>query len=203
MGDPGAGLNVSRETLERLTKYHDLISKWSPRINLVSKSSLKELWPRHIWDSYQLIDIAPKVEKWADFGSGGGFPALVIAICALEMAPNLHVTMVESDQRKTAFLRTVIRDLHLNASVHAERVEALAPLHAEVISARALADLSDLLSYSAQHLTKDGTAFFLKGEKWEKEVKDARESWSFTLRTHRSKTSPRAAILEIKDIECV
>ncbi|MEM9306439.1 MAG: 16S rRNA (guanine(527)-N(7))-methyltransferase RsmG [Pseudomonadota bacterium] len=203
MGDPGAGLNVSRETLERLTKYHDLISKWSPRINLVSKSSLKELWPRHIWDSYQLIDIAPKVEKWADFGSGGGFPALVIAICALEMAPNLHVTMVESDQRKTAFLRTVIRDLHLNASVHAERVEALAPLHAEVISARALADLSDLLSYSAQHLTKDGTAFFLKGEKWEKELKDARESWSFTLRTHRSKTSPRAAILEIKDIECV
>lgn len=203
MGDAGAGLNVSRETLERLTEYHDLISKWSPRINLVSKSSLKELWPRHIWDSYQLIDIAPKVEKWADFGSGGGFPALVIAICALEMAPNLHVTMVESDQRKTAFLRTVIRDLHLNASVHAERVEALAPLHAEVISARALADLSDLLSYSAQHLTKDGTAFFLKGEKWEKEVKDARESWSFTLRTHRSKTSPRAAILEIKDIECV
>ncbi|MFK7745012.1 MAG: 16S rRNA (guanine(527)-N(7))-methyltransferase RsmG [Roseobacter sp.] len=195
--------NVSRETLDRLTTYHDLLIKWNPKINLVSKSSISDIWNRHIWDSAQIVPFASEGTSWLDIGSGGGFPGLVVAIYAKELQPDRKVTMVESDQRKTAFLRTVIRELGLNAEVLAKRVEAMDAFAADVLSARALADLDALLGFADRHLSTSGTAFFLKGEKWEKEVQIARESWSFDLRAHKSKTSPTAAILEIKEIQRV
>lgn len=198
---PLGGDNVSRETLERLQVYHDLVQKWSPNINLVSKSSLDSLWDRHIWDSAQMADFQKDATLWADLGSGGGFPALVLSIIAKENQPDRQIILVESDQRKSVFLRTVIRELGLNAKVFSKRVEAVAPLNADVISARALADLKHLLPMAVRHLNPNGAALFMKGETWEKEVHDASESWSFQLKVHKSKTSPKAAILEIKEIE--
>lgn len=197
------GLDVSRETFDDLVKFHDLLVKWNAKINLVSKASSGSLWDRHIWDSAQIVPIAGNGLIWVDIGSGGGFPALVVAIMAKRALPGRKVTMVESDQRKSAFLRTVIRELSLNAEVIASRVETADPLNADVLSARALSDLDQLLGFAHRHLAKDGACFFLKGATWANEVEIARETWSFDLRAHQSKTSPSAAILEIKDIERV
>ncbi|MEO9651302.1 MAG: 16S rRNA (guanine(527)-N(7))-methyltransferase RsmG [Roseobacter sp.] len=197
------GLNVSRETYEALESFHEIILKWNSRINLVSKSSISDIWNRHIWDSAQLIPFAEVSGKWLDIGSGGGFPGLIVAIFLKQLHPDVEVTLVESDQRKSAFLRTVIRELDLNAVVLTSRVEVIETQRAEVLSARALADLGQLLKYGDQHLSKTGKALFLKGEKWEKEVQMARDVWSFDLCVHKSKTNSAAAILEIKEIERV
>ncbi|ABG30146.1 ribosomal RNA small subunit methyltransferase G [Roseobacter denitrificans] len=194
---------VSRETMHALQMYHDLLLKWNARINLISKSSIEDVWSRHIWDSAQVVDCVAKAKTWVDLGSGGGMPGIVVAIFAKNIDPDRRVILVESDQRKAAFLRTVIRELSLNARVIVERIEDVAPLRADVVSARALADLSVLLSFAQRHLSAQGTALFMKGQSWEKEVSSAQETWSFDLKAHRSKTSPAAAILEIKEIQRV
>ncbi len=192
--------NVSRETLDALEHYASLLQKWNPRINLVSKSSIDELWNRHIWDSAQVHGLAPDARTWVDIGSGGGFPGLVVAIMSKQSAPERRVTLVESDVRKSAFLRTVVQDLSLNANVLAKRIEDLPPMGADVVSARALADLGVLLEYSSRHLAPEGKALLMKGASWENEVTDARSLWSFDLCVHKSKTHPDAAVLELKDI---
>lgn len=196
-------LNVSRETLNRLEVFHNLLRKWNTKINLVSKSSISDAWERHINDSLQVYHLAGDETVWSDIGSGGGLPGLVVAILAKELHPDRHVTMVESDIRKSTFLRTVIRELDLQASVLVSRIEQTAPMDAEILSARALADLDQLLRYAEIHLNPSGRALFFKGETWEKEVETARKSWSFDLVAHKSKTNPNAAILEVKDINLV
>jgi 16S rRNA (guanine527-N7)-methyltransferase len=196
-------LDVSRETLDMLTRYDELLHRWNPKINLVSKATLDQSWWRHVVDSVQIVDILPSWDRWADLGSGGGFPGLVVAILAKSNRPEASVTLVESDLRKTAFLRTVIRDLKLSATVHAKRIETLDPLEADVISARALADLSKLLEYAARHLHDGGSALFMKGSSWAQEVEAARKTWSFSLVVHESRTDPSAAVLEVKEIRRV
>ena len=200
---PSLGVNVSRETLADLELYQDLLLKWTPKINLISKSSVPHVWDRHIWDSAQIYPLIEHTTKLTDIGSGGGLPALVVAIFAKHKNPDLHVTMIESDIRKSAFLRTVVRDLSLNAEVKSDRVERLPAEKTPVLTARALADLTDLLEFAAYHLVENGVAYFLKGENWQKEVSAAQKSWSFTLEPHKSKTNPEAAILEIRNIKRV
>jgi 16S rRNA (guanine527-N7)-methyltransferase len=192
--------DVSRETFERLECYVALIEKWNPRINLVSKASLGGLWDRHIWDSAQIVDLGIEGDLWADFGSGGGMPALILAIFAKEQRSDMKFHMVESDQRKCAFLRTVVREVGLNAVVSAKRVEEIEPLNANVISARALTSLNGLLGFVERHSAVGGVAVFPKGETWEKEIDEAQEFWSFEYEEITSLTNPNAAILKIKDI---
>ena len=191
--------DVSRETFEQLEAYVALIEKWNPKINLVSKSSLPEIWDRHIWDSAQIFDIAVEGSVWADFGSGGGLPGIVLAIFAKELRPDMQFYLVESDQRKCAFLRNAVREIGLNVKVHAERIEALDPIGASVISARALTDLNGLLEFVERHSAKNGVAILPKGETWEKEILQAQENWSFEYEEITSKTNNDAAILKIKD----
>lgn len=196
-------LDVSRETLDRLSSFRDLLIKWNPKINLVSKTSLVEVWDRHIRDSAQMYPLAGICRNWVDMGSGGGLPGLVITIVARELNPDLHVTMIESDMRKATFLRTVIRELGLTATALTSRIEKTDPLNADVLSARALADLSSLLFFADRHLSPTGQALFFKGETWQKEVDEARKAWSFDLVSHTSKTNPNAAILEVREIKRV
>lgn len=193
--------DVSRETLDRLEAYAELVRKWNPKINLVSKASLPHLWDRHIVDSLQVCQLAKPIRTWADLGSGGGFPGIIAAVYHADATAKF--TLVESDQRKCAFLRTVIRELNLSATVITERIEALAPLQADTLSARALSDLNQLLGFAERHLGEDGTALFPKGGRWKEEVAAAQENWSFTYTAIPSKTDPRAAILKIKDIQRV
>lgn len=197
------GLNVSRETTDLLTQFSELVERWTVRINLISKASVDGIWERHVADSAQLFELAPEFEHWVDLGSGGGFPGIVIAIIAKEARPEARITLVESDLRKATFLRTAIRELGLNAKVIADRIEELPPLGADVLSARALADLTSLLKFTDLHLAKSGTAIFPKGLNWRKEDEAARQLWSYSLDPVKSKTSAEAAILLIKDVSRV
>lgn len=192
--------NVSRETFDRLSTYERLMAKWNPRINLVSRNSLPDFWTRHIADSLQVFDCRPEGAHWVDIGSGGGLPGLVAVIAARDAAPQMRFTLVESDQRKCAFLRTVLRETGCQATVLSQRVEDLAPMATDILSARALADLDQLLSFATPHLIGSGTALFPKGVSWKKEVDNARKQWNFDLDTITSLTEPNAVILKIRGI---
>ncbi|MEY4985037.1 MAG: hypothetical protein RIR62_3303 [Pseudomonadota bacterium] len=196
-----AGLSVSRETLGRLEALEALLRKWNPAINLVAKSTLDATWHRHILDSAQLYALAPPVVgQWADLGSGGGFPGLVIAAMSHELDPARRITLVESDRRKATFLREAARQLGLSVDVRNERVEALAPLRADVLSARALAALPVLCGFAALHLAPDGIALFPKGANHSAEVAEAGRDWRFNVTVHPSDTDPAAVVLEMKAI---
>ena len=196
-----SGVNVSRETIEALEHFAALIEKWTVKINLISKASLADLWDRHIRDSAQLLKICPRnIQNWLDLGSGGGVPGVVVAILAKELIPSLNMTLVESDKRKSVFLRTAIRELELNATVLNARIEKTAPLQADVISARALAELDVLLALAEPHLTKNTICLFQKGENWQKELSKAQQSWSFHCDITKSETQSGAIILKLGEV---
>lgn len=190
--------DVSRETLQKLQDYAALMRKWSPKINLVSRSSLPEIEERHIWDSAQLY--IGRHGRWVDFGSGGGLPGVVISILSQANGSESQVTLVESDQRKAAFLRTCARELDLPMVVYANRIEILDPLEAQTISARALASLDVLLRLSAPHLTVGGLCVFQKGARWKSEIAEAQQNWRFSYDVMPSKTNLEAVVLKVKDI---
>lgn len=197
-------LDVSRETLERLELLADLLRKWNPKINLVSKSTLDDLWDRHILDSVQVYElISEKQGCWVDVGSGGGFPGLVVAILNAGDGYPYEVTLIESDLRKCTYLRTVLRETGVKATVLTERIEKAEPQSADVFSARALADLNLLLEFSDRHLSKDGVCLFPKGVNWKKEVLAAEELWSFTYEQTKSITQEGAVILKIREVKRV
>ncbi|MGJ8615936.1 MAG: 16S rRNA (guanine(527)-N(7))-methyltransferase RsmG [Sulfitobacter sp.] len=193
-------VDVSRETFEKLEAFGALVEKWTTKINLISKPSVPELWERHIVDSVQLFTLAPPKGHWVDMGSGGGFPGIVISILTAGKCEGHHVTLVESDQRKTVFLRTAIRELDLSSAVICDRIENIPNLHADIISARALADLTSLLGYADMHLKPEGLAVFPKGENWKTEHEHAQCQWSYACEPIKSATNPSAAVLKIKDI---
>lgn len=196
--------DVSRETLDKLLAYEVLLKKWNPAINLVAKSTLEDMWSRHFLDSAQIFAMAPEnAQIWADFGAGGGFPGLVIAVLSAEKEPERQVVLVESDLRKSAFLSTVSRELSLNTRVIAQRIEEIAPLDADVVSARALASLPKLLEFTAPHLKPDGTALFPKGARGQEELAQARESWSFDHEAIESLSDPNSVVLKIHGAERV
>lgn len=195
------GQNVSRETLSDLRAFEELVRKWNPKINLVSKASLDDLWNRHIVDSAQLYELAPDTYRsWVDIGSGGGFPGIVLAIIAKAKQPNAIFTLIEADQRKAAFLRNAARELSLSVNVLAERIEEAAPQAADVVSARALTALSGLLPFINRHLHPGGVALLHKGQRFQAEIDDARRSWHFDLRVDPSMTDPNARLLSIQRI---
>lgn len=198
------GRDVSRETRAALERYLVLLKKWNPAINLVSAKTLAEGWSRHIVDSAQVFAAAERHEgSWLDFGSGGGFPGMVCAILARELAPDIRFTLVESDKRKCAFLSSVARDLGLTVQIEAKRIEQFEAQSASIISARAVADLGALLGYALPHLSKDGICLFPKGESHEQEIRDASRSWRFKLSKRPSITDNKAVILVLGDIQRV
>lgn len=195
------GLDLSPATLDRLEAFEALACRWTARINLVAPSTVEDLWTRHIVDSAQLWPLAPEGgPTWADLGSGGGFPGIVIALLSADLG-GPQVTLIESDQRKCAFLRTVARELSLPVVVLDQRVEAAAPQAAAIVSARALAPLATLLPLVARHLAPGGMALLPKGRDWPTEVEAARAAgWTFGLEALPSRTDPSARILRVADI---
>jgi len=199
-----ASSNVSRETLDRLHAYADLVRRWNPRINLVAASTLSDLWERHVVDSMQVFDHADRTATtWADLGSGGGLPGIVCAILALELMPDCSFTLVESDKRKAAFLLVCKQEFALNLTVRIERAERLAPLSAQIVSARALAPLPQLLPLVARHIASGGCALLPKGKNHAAELEAARAEWHFQVTSHVSTTDAWARILALKDIQRV
>ncbi|WP_425044911.1 16S rRNA (guanine(527)-N(7))-methyltransferase RsmG [Primorskyibacter sp. S87] len=194
------GLDVSRETIDRLKIYERTLKKWNPSINLVSKRSLDEAWGRHILDSAQIFVFQRPEGHWVDLGSGGGLPALILAAISAETTPNARFTLIESDKRKSAFLRTAAREMGLRIEVLAERIEAATPQNADILSARALTDLGGLLSFAQRHANPGATLVFPKGSTWENEVEEARKEWNFELEAIKSSVEPGAAILKIRGV---
>ena len=194
-------MSVSRETAERLAIYQGMIRQWNPRINLVAPSTLDDLENRHIADCLQVADLAGATTgTWADLGSGGGLPGLVLAIAQADT--DTDFTLIESDQRKAAFLRAVVRETGLRrVTVLPRRIEAVPSLNAAYVSARALAPLRQLVAYLALHLAPSGRAFLMKGRQWQAEVEDARQDWIFDHVAHPSRTQDGAAILEVSGVK--
>ena len=180
-----------------------MVLKWTKKINLISNGDAAHIWDRHILDSAQIYPHAPSCGDWLDIGSGGGFPGIVVAIIGAELDPQRRFTLVDSDQRKCAFLRTVSRELGLNATILAARVDEFPPIGAEVLTARALDDLTSLLYHAERHLLTNGTALFPKGASWQKENEEAMKFWSYSLDVIPSETNSDATILKIKELSRV
>jgi len=190
---------VSRETLERLSAYAELLSTWNKKINLVGRSTEAELWTRHMLDSAQLFPlIPPETKSLLDLGSGAGFPGLVLAIMGVR-----GVQMVESDQRKCAFLREAARMAKAAVIVHAKRIEDLESQKIDVVTARALAPIDQLLDWSERFLGQNSHCFFLKGQNVEVELTETYKRWTITADQRPSCTDPRGSIVCINEVRRV
>lgn len=191
-----AGFDVSRETFAKLEIYAALLEKWQNSINLVSKNTLPDLWQRHFLDSAQIYPLVKDAEgALADIGSGAGFPGLVLSVLG-----KADVYLVESDRRKTVFLREAARACDVNATVHACRIEDTPVTEAAIVTARALAPLPQLLDYAAPLLAEDGRCIFLKGRTAAEEITTAREKWNFFLEKQSSIADEQGAVLMLKEI---
>lgn len=195
--------DVSRETLERLQVYVDLVLKWQPAQNLIAPSTIPDIWVRHIADSCQTYWSFPEALRWVDIGSGGGFPGIVTAIFLAEV-PDGHVHMIESNQRKAAFLRTALRETGAKGTVHAGRIESVAKEWSygpvDAVSARALAPLGLLLRLAEPFTAGGAKAVFHKGQDFQRELDEAADSWQFDLVKKGSLVDPMSRMLLLSDI---
>jgi len=196
-------LRLSAAALEKLRLLQSLVEKWNPRINLVARSTLPDLWARHIEDSAFLCLHAPEARLWADFGAGGGFPGLVVATILQDRGVDTRIVLVESDLRKATFLREASRQMGLSVDIHSERVEALPPLMADIVSARALATLDALCGLAHRHLSPAGICLFPKGERFAEEVEAARHSWEFDLEAPENPGHKGSALLVLRNLRRV
>jgi 16S rRNA (guanine527-N7)-methyltransferase len=192
---------VSRETEERLDRYVELLLNWQSKINLLSSSTLPELWTRHVADSLQLIPLAPQARIWADLGSGGGFPGLPIAVAG-EAGTRVH--LIESNGKKAAFLREAVRVTGARAVVHQERAEKFGESCAEtvhVVTARAVAPLKTLCDQSFPLLRLGAIGMFPKGQDVDVELTHAAKYWRLDAFKVPSKTSPAGSIVVVRSLE--
>lgn len=210
-GDPAADLAanratalaanpVSRETLARLDRFVATLLTWQRRINLIAPTTIPQLWTRHVADSLQLVGLAPGARVWADLGSGGGFPGLVVA-CALAEVPEARVHLIESNGKKAAFLREAMRLAGAPAIVHHGRIEQVIAAIGEkidVVTARALAPLTELLALSEPVLKTGAQALFPKGQDVEAELTQASKYWNIEAVLIPSRTDPRARIVAVR-----
>ncbi|MGD9649850.1 MAG: 16S rRNA (guanine(527)-N(7))-methyltransferase RsmG [Dongiaceae bacterium] len=187
-------LNVSRGTLEKFFTYEQLLKKWNSKINLVSASTLDDFWGRHILDSGQLIHhLPPHTRILVDLGSGAGFPGMVLAIMGVQ-----EVHLIETDAKKCAFLENVSRETLTDVIIHQYRIENLKNIEADVITARALADVPTLLNYSKNFVKKDTVGLFLKGEQVESELTAKSDSWQVVIEKIPSISSTTGSVLKVK-----
>lgn len=192
--DPLQG--VSRETRRQLEILVETLERWQRAINLVGKTTMDGVWKRHIVDSAQIVPLIPgSATTLVDLGSGGGFPGLVIAA----MRPDLQLTMIEADARKSAFLGEAARKMALKnpPKISIQRIEKAAPMGADVVTARALAPLRQLLEWSSRHRTDTAICLFHKGKGWQAEVDEAKKEWDFSPEPIASVTDRDAVILRI------
>ena len=179
-----------------LETFAALLLRWNRTVNLIARRDEPTLWERHVEDSLQLIPLLPAgLPRAIDLGSGGGFPGLVLAI-----ATAIPFDLIEADQRKAAFLREAARATGAPATIHATRIEATDLPPAPLVTARALAPLTDLLALAAPKLAHGGKCLFLKGENVASELTAAAAEWHMRITRLPSRTNPVASILRISEI---
>jgi 16S rRNA (guanine527-N7)-methyltransferase len=194
---------VSRETENRLDRFVELLRQWQATTNLVAPSTLPNLWTRHVADSLQLLDLAPKAKIWIDLGSGGGFPGIPIA-CALAQTPGAVIHLVESNGKKAAFLREAARLAGASVTVHVERIEIFGDSFrelAEVVTARAVAPLKLLCDLAFPLIAKGALGLFPKGQDVEVELTEAAKHWKIQVDLVPSRIAPDSRIVIVRKLE--
>jgi 16S rRNA (guanine527-N7)-methyltransferase len=193
-----AATGVSRETLARLKIYAELLADWNSRHNLVSRTSLHDLWRRHFWDSAQLTALIPaEARTLADLGAGAGFPGLVLAEM---LRGRIAVTLFEATTKKCAFLKAVADRLALPVAIENARVEDLPPRPFDIVTARACAPLPLLLGYAHNFVGQNTVCLFLKGQNLGAELTEAHKSWKLRARQIPSRTSMSGMTLEVREL---
>lgn len=192
-------VSVSRETLDRLIAYVGLLERWNQRINLVGRNTMADVWRRHILDSAQLHALLPpRTRVLVDLGSGAGLPGLVLAIMGVA-----EVHLLESDQRKAAFLREASRLTTTPVTIHADRIEKIASFKTDIITARALASLDELIDISERFVSDRTLCLFLKGAAIEAELAAAAAHWSFAVERYRSLADPAGCVVKLEHLQRV
>ncbi len=193
--------SVSRETADDLISFETLFKKWSKAINLASPNTLETLWERHILDSVQVFKLAPQAKQWLDLGSGGGFPGIVLAIMLKQTGGAIR--LVESNGKKSAFLRNALAQFQAPGQVVNARIEGCYDLIQvpEIITARALASLDKLFELTEPWMTKGAKALFQKGRDYQREVDESLINWKFDLIRHESAIEADSVILEISNLQ--
>ncbi|MCH2547774.1 MAG: 16S rRNA (guanine(527)-N(7))-methyltransferase RsmG [Alphaproteobacteria bacterium] len=188
---------VSRETMDNLICYHDLLIKWQTKINLISPKTIPDIWERHFFDSAQLFQLLSCKDKSIfDIGSGAGFPGLVLSMLGAS-----QINLFESDQRKCIFLSEVVRQTKTSAKIYNKRIERIPSMkEAAVVTSRACASLDMLFDYAYPHLAPDGQCLFLKGRGAEEEISVAQRRWMFHVEHTPSITDAEGCVLQIKDL---
>jgi len=188
---------VSHETALKLDRYVELLREWNAKFNLIADSTFPQIWRRHFLDSAQMMKYMPReAETLADLGSGAGFPGMVISILGF---PKTH--LIESIGKKATFLRAVVEDLKIAADVHQVRVESLHGIKFDVITARALKPLPQLLKYAKPLMKKESLCLFLKGQQVDVELTEAGKYWKFDCETFQSLSDSSGRVLKIRNIK--
>lgn len=196
--------DVSRETYDDLRVFEREFRRWSGRINLAAPSTLPDLWQRHILDSAQLLPLAGSATSWLDLGSGGGFPGAVVAIL-LKARQGASITLVESNRKKAAFLSTTLGLLKAPAKVLPIRIEQAwtSGLEPEIVTARALAPLANLLALSEPWLTRGARGLFHKGRDYRSELANCADEWRFDLVETPSVIDGESVILDVSNLVAI
>ncbi len=195
--------NVSRETLEGLQAYYDLLKIWSKRINLISLTTLDDFWTRHAIDSAQIVNIANNAKSWVDFGTGAGFPGLMIGAILKDRNIDYKIRLIDNNHKRCAFLREGARALGLNVDIQNAGVETVKPEKFDIVTARAFAPLNKLLDYSETYSQLGARLLFLKGEDVQSEIEKASTNWKFSCKIDKSISSNNGCILEVSELSRV
>jgi 16S rRNA (guanine527-N7)-methyltransferase len=196
-------VNVSRETISRLDRFVDVLLRWQEHTNLIAASTMPEIWTRHIADSLQLLALAPKARVWVDLGSGAGFPGLALA-CALADTPGAQVHLVESKTKKCTFLREAAEAAGAPVVVHCQRIEDFTARPVEsvdVVTARALKPMTELLALAYPLLKRGAQGLFLKGQDVAAELTEASKCWTIPATLVPSRTDSRGTIVAVEGLE--
>lgn len=196
-----ASLNATPAQMADLHTLVEQLTAANTVMNLVGPDSLPDVWNRHIFDSAQLLDLAPTAATWADLGAGAGFPGLVLAILLKDRADS-HVWLIDSLGKRCRFLQAAVEALSLRATVVNGRAEEQR-IKVDVVTARALAPMERLLGYAQPYLQRGAQGLFLKGEKAEAELIDARKVWQFDSDLSVSRSDPRGRIVSVRSLRRV
>lgn len=186
------------ERMADMTAFLDQLTEANAVMNLVGPDSIPDFWNRHAFDSAQLLDLAPEARTWADLGAGAGFPGVVLAIL-LKGRPDAHVYLIDSLQKRCRFLQAIVDDLDLPATVIWGRAEEQS-ITVDVVTARAVAPLDKLLGYAQPYMARGAQGLFLKGEKAELELQEARKVWHIEGDLSVSRSDPRGRILNVRKL---
>ena len=188
---------VSRETEIAIQKYVDELLHWNKSIRLTSANFAYDIRTSYPIEQYQFSKDVTADTVWADIGSGSGVPGVLIAIANPKLQ---YFFLIESDARKSSFLRSLKRKLNLGYEVINKRAEDSKHIDATVISARAVAPLTKLLEISYGVMSRNGKCLFIKGSNWKVEHEAARNDWNYDL-TWNALGDDGTVLLQLRNID--